>query len=303
MFLLLHLPLKAVWYPVLLCLVLMGGFFSWDFHGQLRRHRSLARLRELPGTLMAQSLEMPESWLEEEYQTLLRQILQEMERMQTEMDSRYGDMMDYYTIWAHQIKTPISSMHLALQQEDSPLARQAGEDLSRISQYVEMVLAYLRLDVRDSDYVIREYDLHAIISQTVRKLSGQFIRRKLRLEYVPVEETVVTDEKWLSFVLEQVLTNALKYTPSGTISIYMEETGILCVRDTGIGIAPEDLPRIFEKGYTGYNGRRDKAASGIGLYLCRRIMGNLGFSISAESQVDVGTTIRLDLRQKRVEQE
>ena len=109
------------------------------------------------------------------------------------------------------------------------------------------------------------------------------------------------DEKWFSFVLDQVLSNALKYTQSGSITIRMEEPATLCICDTGIGIAPEDLPRIFEKGYTGYNGRTDRKASGLGLWLCKRICNNLGYGISASSQVDAGTVIRINLSQQRPE--
>ena len=104
-------------------------------------------------------------------------------------------------------------------------------------------------------------------------------------------------------MVEQVLSNALKYTPSGSIRIYLEKSRTLCIQDTGIGIAPEDLPRIFEKGYTGYHGRSDKKASGIGLYLCRRICQNLGHSISAASVPDEGTVIRIHLEQKKLEVE
>ena len=160
-----------------------------------------------------------------------------------------------------------------------------------------MVLAFLRLDEGGSDYVLRECPLDGIIRGAVRKFAPEFIGRKLRLDYAPVEFTAVTDEKWLSFVLEQLLSNALKYTREGSIRIAMDAPGILTVSDTGIGIAPEDLPRIFEKGYTGKNGRRDRTASGIGLYLCRRICTNLGIGISAASEIGVGTTIRLDLTQ------
>ena len=112
---------------------------------------------------------------------------------------------------------------------------------------------------------------------------------------------VVTDEKWLSFVIEQLLSNALKYTASGGITISLEQPATLCIRDTGIGIAAEDLPRVFEKGYTGYNGRSDKRASGIGLYLCRRICYNLGHAISIESEAGCGTVVKLDLAQKSLQ--
>ena len=108
---------------------------------------------------------------------------------------------------------------------------------------------------------------------------------------------VLTDEKWLVFVLEQILSNALKYTKSGSIHIYLSPDApkTLVIEDTGIGIAAEDLPRIFEKGFTGCNGRTDKKASGIGLYLCRRICRNLSHTITAQSQTDQGTTIRIGM--------
>ena len=137
-----------------------------------------------------------------------------------------------------------------------------------------------------------------LVKGALRKFAAQFIRKGIRLDYTPTQKSVVTDEKWLSFVVEQLLSNALKYTPQGTVSIYLED-GSLCIRDTGIGIAPEDLPRIFERGYTGCNGRSDKKASGLGLYLCRRICNNLGHNLTAESTPGVGTLMKLDLNQTR----
>ena len=177
------------------------------------------------------------------------------------------------------------------------------EQLQSVEQYVEMVLGYLRLESTSSDYVIRNYVLDDIVRQAVRKFASQFIRRKLRLEYAPLNVNVITDEKWLLFVIEQVLSNALKYTRSGSVSITLEEPKTLCIRDTGIGIAPEDLPRVFEKGFTGCNGRTDKRATGIGLYLCRRILEKLGHTIAITSEVGVGTTVRIGLAQDALEVE
>lgn len=163
---------------------------------------------------------------------------------------------------------------------------------------VEMVLVFLRLDSSTTDYVIRRHSLDDIVRPAVRRFAGEFIRRRLRLEYQPLDHTVVTDGKWLGFVVEQVLSNALKYTASGSVTISMDGDD-LCIRDTGMGIAAEDLPRIFEQGFTGVNGRRDRRASGIGLYLCRRICGNLGHTIRASSVPNQGTEIRIGLGQKK----
>lgn len=301
-FLLYHLPIDAVMYPALLCTALGFMIMIFDFLREKRKHETLQTIRSITDTI-ATSFPKAEGVEDEDYQEIIRLISEEHGIYRTETNRRYADMIDYYTVWVHQIKTPIASMRLHLQIEDSALARSLTSDLHRIEQYVEMVLTFLRLNSESTDYVIKEYDLDKIVKQAVRKFSSDFIGRKLSLVYEPLNTTVITDEKWLSFVIEQVLSNALKYTPSGNITITLENENTLRIRDTGIGIAPEDLPRIFENGYTGYNGRTDKKASGIGLYLCKRICNNLGHTISAQSIVDVGTIIDIDLKQAKLEVE
>ena len=300
-FLLYDLPIEAVFYPAAVCIVLGACFLIVDINRAWRKHQRLTELSQLPASLMER---FPPAQTQDDmdYQTIIDALRQEQNRFLTDSSIRYADMMDYYTLWAHQIKTPISSMRLTLQNEDSELSRQLSQDLFRIEQYVEMVLAFLRLESDASDYLFREYDLDDIIRETIRKLSSQFIRRKIRLSYEPVKVRILTDEKWLSFVIEQLLSNALKYTPAGgSITIDLEEPLTLCIRDTGIGIAPEDLPRIFEKGYTGYNGRSDKKASGIGLYLCKCACNRLGHRITAQSSLDSGTVMRVCLQHQNLE--
>lgn len=301
-FLLYHLSVGAVVYPTLICAALGGLIMGFDFLRVKREHETLQTIRGLTDAI-AGTFPKPDGIKDEDYQQIIRFISEEHGVYHTETNRRYADMIDYYTVWAHQIKTPIASMRLNLQNEDSPLARTLTSDLHRIEQYVEMVLTFLRLDSKSTDYVIKEYDLDKIVKQAVRKFSSDFIGRKLSLVYEPLNTTVITDEKWLSFVIEQVLSNALKYTHSGSITITLENKKTLRIRDTGIGIALEDLPRIFENGFTGYNGRFDKKASGIGLYLCKRICSNLGHTITARSIVDVGTIIDIDLVQKKLEVE
>ena len=298
-FALYHLPIAAVFYPASICGALGLMLLVIDFRRVLTKHKKLERIRTITDA-MAENLPKVEGMEDADYQQIIRLLHEEQSRFHTATARRYEDMVDYYTIWAHQIKTPIASMRLTLQNEDSSLSRKLSGDLFRIEQYVEMVMMFLRLDSDSTDYVIREYDLDAIVRQAVRKFAGEFIARKIQLVYEPVNTKVITDEKWLSFVVEQVLSNALKYTSAGSISIFLETPKTLCIRDTGMGIAPEDLPRIFEKGYTGYHGRADKKASGIGLYLCRRICNNLGHKISADSTPDKGTTIRVDLSQYKL---
>lgn len=301
-FALYHLPIEAVVYPTLLCMLLGIAVMIIDFLRVKRKHELLKRIESV--TEAFTSVFPTEGNIDDEdYQCIIGRICEEYNQYRADNIQRYSDMMDYYTVWVHQIKTPIASMRLTLQNEDSALSRKLYTDLFRIEQYVEMVLTFLRLDSESTDYVIKEYDLDTIIKQTVKKFAGEFIGRKIKLVYESVNTKVITDEKWLSFVIEQVISNALKYTQSGSITIAFLDDMKLCISDTGIGIAAEDLPRIFEKGYTGYNGRTDKKASGIGLYLCKRICTNLGHSIKAESVVDVGTDIIIDLSRKKLEVE
>lgn len=297
-----RLPLKAVWYPAAICLILGGIILLYDIRCIYQRHQILGRIRTMLDATTA-ALPKTDDIAEQDYRDMIRLLTEEHAAFRTQTSRHFDDMVDYYTTWAHQIKTPIASMHLTLQNEDSPLSRRLSGDLFRIEQYVEMVLMFLRLDSDSSDYLIHRCDLDAIVRQAVKRYAGEFIARKLQLIYEPLQTTVLSDEKWLSFVIEQVLSNALKYTPSGSIRIFLESPKTLCLQDTGTGIAAEDLPRIFEKGYTGCHGRSDKRASGIGLYLCRRICRNLGHTITAQSAPDAGTTIRIDLSRESVEME
>ena len=301
-FALYRLPAAAVWYAAAICIFIGSIFLFFDYLSFYKKHKALRKLlREI--TVTAAHMPEPRSLLEADYQALIRTLHADKTALEDEMRARYTNLVEYYTIWAHQVKTPIAAMRLLLQSENNALNRELSEELQRIEQYVEMVMCYLRLDADSTDYLIKEYDLDDIIRQAVRKYAGQFIRKKIKLDYTPVACKILTDEKWFLFVVEQVLSNALKYTKSGTISVMLDASETLCIKDTGMGIAPEDLPRIFEKGYTGYNGRSDKKASGIGLYLCRRICRNLGHRISAESAVGQGTAIRIDFRRAKLDVE
>lgn len=311
MFALYHISLEAVLYPAILCAAAGAAFVIYDCTLASRKHKRLQALKDYSAEMLLALGDYDDENAfikalhidEYDYRQIIHTLADHQLLLIGEMEKRYADMIDYYTIWAYQIKTPIASMRLILQAEDTENSRRAMEDLQRIEQYVDMVMAFLRLDSDFTDYVFRDLQIDDIIRQVLRKLSTQFIRRKIKLEYEPLNLQVVSDEKWLSFVVEQILSNSLKYTHAGTITICTEEPGILCIRDTGIGIASEDLPRIFDKGYTGYNGRTDKKASGLGLYLCKRICDNLGHNLSAESVVDEYTMIRISLFQKRIEAE
>lgn len=307
-------------------------------------YRRYLRIREMSDAVSVELKEMPvpKSLEEQCYQETIRKLFEQNVVLKSDMLAERKEMLDYYSLWAHQIKTPISAMRLLLQSselaesEEMPLIRRMKIELFKTEQYVEMVLSYLRMEDISSDLVLRWYSIDEIVRQAIKKYSQMFILQKIQLHYQPLEEMVLTDEKWLLLVLEQVLSNALKYTqrtsrmessrngsaeagrsmfgstePSetgevpmgtGSIAIYMDEKEpkTLVVEDTGIGIYAEDLPRVFEKGFTGYNGRQDKKSTGIGLYLCKEICRKLGHSIRITSEVGVGTKVFLDLDREEI---
>lgn len=249
--------------------------------------------------------------LEALYRSMIAKMRQEKEELIFEDQKRYTEMMDYYGMWAHQIKTPIAAMRILVQsgmdreenEENQKLFRQLQMELFKTEQYVEMVLSYLKICDIAKDMVLERCDLGKVVRQAVKKYSRLFILQKLSLEMGEIAEIVLTDEKWLSFVVEQILSNALKYTKSGSVSIYLEQEGVLVIKDTGIGISVEDLPRIMEKGYTGYNGRIDKRSTGMGLYLCKKVMDKLHHQLRIDSEDGKGTKVVLDLRRTQLDLE
>ncbi len=298
-FFLCYLPMEPVLYAlgICVCIGFLRGMIS--FVRFAKKHQLLCRLRgEVQDTV--EHLPRTRNLLEQDYQVLLSDVLAAKNDLSSAASSRSKAMLDYYTMWVHQVKTPIAAMQLILQESDTPEYLELRSELFKIQQYVEMVLCYLRLE-GGSDFHFRTCDLDRVLRSAIHTYAGQFIRKKLRLVYQGVNEQVLTDDKWLQFVIEQLLSNALKYTKKGSVTICMEGRGLLVIRDTGIGIAPEDLPRIFERGFTGLNGRSDQRSTGIGLYLCRRIMDQLGHVISIQSESGKGTAVFLDLRRKSLE--
>lgn len=289
------LPLESVGYAFVLCSALGLTLFAFGYLQFLRRHRELQRLL---AQVREQVLPLPppKGLLEKDYQALCQALAAERAALALEDRNRLQDMTDYYTLWAHQIKTPIAAMGLLLQEEPRP---ELEGELLKIEQYVEMVLGYLRLGSDSTDYVFRRCGLDTLLRQSVRKYARLFILKKISLDFQETGKTVLTDGKWLSFVIEQLLSNAVKYTPEGgRVRIY-GDGDTLVIADNGIGIRPEDLPRVFEKGFTGFNGREDKKSTGIGLYLCRQVMDRLNHGISITSRPGQGTLVRLDLSRER----
>ena len=297
-----RLPLGAVGYAALVCLFLLLVWLAVDYRRFAVRLRLLRRL-EQEITLSTEQLPEPDGALEAQYQALVRALDADRRAQLTRSQQGYQELVEYYTVWAHQIKTPISAMRLMLGEEDTPRSRALSAELFRIDRYAEMALNYARLNSTSNDLVFAKVEVEPVIKRVVRQYAGQFVRKHIALKCDIAPVQVLTDEKWLAFILGQLLANAVKYTESGTVTVTVTKNKVLKVSDTGIGIAPEDLPRIFEKGFTGYNGRAEKKSTGLGMYLSRRAADMLGHTLSVQSAPGAGSTFSLDMKESNLQVE
>ena len=291
MFYLYNLPLEALIYTGSFCfLAALIASFS-DF---VNYKESYKKLNFLEQNILNDLEALPKS-LDiriDYYHKIIEKLYDELEKLTQENRQKNTDMVDYYSMWVHQIKTPIAAMNFLLDNEevDQKILQQ---ELFKIERYVEMVLTYIRLDSISSDYVITKINLDEVVKDSVKKYATIFINKKIKLNYVSHETMVISDKKWLSFAFEQILGNSVKYTSTnGEITIETCENKLV-IEDNGMGIKEEDLPRIFEKGFTGFNGRYEKKSSGLGLYLCKKTLDKLGHHIEISSKVGEGTRIEI----------
>ena len=289
-------PMEALTYALVLCFLFLLIWFIVSFFKYKRRHESLLNVLDRAG-LELEPFFPAGDIIEKDYQDIITRLHEGQMELIAAHDNSQTEMIDYYTLWAHQIKTPIAAMNLLLNAEDSRENTALLGELFKIEQYVDMVLSYLRLDSNSTDYVIAPCSLVKVIRGCIRKYARIFIMKRIRLVFNEEEDFfVLSDEKWLSFVIEQLLSNALKYTKEGSITISIDRTqSALILEDTGIGIRPEDLPRIFDKGFTGYNGRSGQKSTGLGLYLCKRILTKLSHTIEITAVPGRGTRVRVGL--------
>lgn len=287
-FYLYNLPLDAVLYAALLSLAAAFLFLCADFYFYYRRARTVYTLWNQIDT---GNIRPPEStkFIDAAYCELVAHLLREKQEAQDADTAQMHELLDYCALWTHQIKTPIAALRLMLPEDTA-----ARLELFKVERYAEAMLTYLRLPSISSDLALSRCDLDKMIRETVKKFAPFFIAKQLRLNFTPTGLTVLTDEKWLALALEQLISNAVKYTDEGEIAIWAEgET--LHIRDTGVGIASADLPRVFERGFTGANGRLDKRATGIGLFLVKCILSRLQNDITLTSTPGEGTEVTLDL--------
>ena len=291
MFYLYNLPLEALVYTGSFCFfaALIASFL--DF---VNYRESYKKLKFLEKNILNDLDALPKS-LDiriDYYHKIIEKLYEELEKLTQENRQKNTDMVDYYSMWVHQIKTPIAAMNFLLDNEEVD-QKNLQQELFKIERYVEMVLTYIRLDSTSSDYVITKINLDEVVKDSVKKYATIFINKKIKLNFVSHETMVISDKKWLSFAIEQILGNSVKYSNTGgEITIETCENKLI-VEDNGMGIKEEDLPRIFEKGFTGFNGRYEKKSSGLGLYLCKKTLDKLGHHIEISSKVGEGTRVEI----------
>lgn len=283
--------------------------------GYLHYARRVRRLEECGKWLKNEEVVLPEG--KDAYEELYQEMIEDLDLQRREEAASYArnqsEMREYYAMWVHQIKTPIAAMRLLQQvqrnrleegdvitsgaEETDSLQVQAEleKELFDIEQYVNMALQYQRVNTPGNDYVLEKLRLDDIVREVIHKYAGLMVRAHIPLQYEGTDVMVTTDAKWVAFALEQILSNAIKYSRAGQQivieTVPEENVDYLKIADHGIGIRAEDLSRVFEKGYTGYNGHADKKSIGIGLYLCRLVLTKLGHTIRMESVQGEGTTV------------
>lgn len=283
--------IEAIIYASTLCILISIPVIAISYKNFVQKQKGLQEY-EKTEPFFDGNLPLAASQIEIQYQSIIGKIKNQLDEQRNFMEKWRQDNSDYYTTWVHQIKTPIAAMKLMLQQEDSEESLNLQSELFKIEEYVNMALVYVRLDDDSSDFVIKQYNLDEIIRKTIRKYASQFILKNISLRYDGTDKRVITDEKWLAMLLDQIISNSIKYTPSGMVEIVVLGDSIF-IKDTGIGIASEDIPRIFDKGYTGYNGRNSNKSTGLGLYLAKNIAEKIGCKIEVKSQIGDGSVFEI----------
>ncbi|MFS9042069.1 sensor histidine kinase [Streptococcus cristatus] len=277
-------------YQLLLAFLLASFFLGMDLASAYKEYRNqLFYASGRPQTALEALLFEKLALLEMDKKN---RVIEEREKL--------NDLMDYYTLWAHQIKTPIAASSLLVGEiEDKKVKNQLEQELFKIESYVNIVLQYLRLESFHEDLILKKENVEDLIKEIVKKYAIFFIQKGLSLNLHDLDRTIITDKKWFVVILEQVLSNSLKYTSQGGIEIYFQED-TLYIKDSGLGIQDADLLRVFERGFSGYNGRLTQQSSGLGLYLSKKIADELGHQISIASQVGQGTTVMIIFSEKKM---
>ncbi len=281
---------------VLLVIYLLGGYIR-----RQRFYRQIQQSLESNLAGIVHTLPQPGNYEQKLYRRLLEMIYSEQKEYLETLHEQRKENLEFINSWVHEIKTPLAASHLLIEnsrgQYADELLDSLEEEVTRMDGLVEQVLYHARMDDFARDYLIQEYELQPLVNELVKGQARLFISRKIGVNIGEIDISVLTDRKWLLFILNQVLSNSLKYTPAGgLIRIYAEEDARekrLVIADNGVGIKAEDIERVFARGFTGYNGRKFSKSTGMGLYLARTLARKLGHEMSIDSELGEYTRVYL----------
>lgn len=282
---------------VVWALLLLAGLFLTYW----KRDRQMRQLLDMAGQLserylISEVMELPEQAEDQVYYRLLKMAGKSMLEQISEVKRERLEYKEYIEQWIHEIKTPITAMKLLCENHRTDWTKELLLELEKTNRFTEQALYFARSEYTEKDYSVREIALAQIVHQAIADNKYLLLQSGMRLEVEEIQDTVYSDEKWVRFILNQLIANAVKYRTGQPILRFsthrQQDQVVLVVEDNGIGISATDLPRIFEKGFTGQNGRKVQQSTGIGLYLCKRLCEKLGIGITAESSEN-GTSISL----------
>ena len=234
----------------------------------------------------------------EKINCILKEVCRDMHENVKYYRGMQEDYREYIEMWVHEIKTPIASAKLVIENNKNEVTDKIDFEMDKIGGFVEQVLYYSRSNDVHKDYIIKQIKLDDAVRNVVKRNYRDFIHKKIKLNMKYIKETVCSDEKWIEFIINQVMVNSIKYSDSfePMISIYsVKKVNFveLIIEDNGVGISEKDVDRVFEKGFTGENGRKFSKSTGMGLYLCKKLCSKLGLKINIESKVNIGTRVTL----------
>ena len=248
--------------------------------------------------LLPEVLQEPNFMVGENINDILKELSRDMHEQVKHYRNIQEEYREYIEMWVHEIKTPIASSKLLIENNTNEVTRKIDTQMDRIENYVEQVLYYSRSDEVGKDYIIKKVGLSKLVKDVIKRNQRDFISKRISLQLGDLDEIIYSDTKWVEFILNQIIGNAIKYSKGkdDKIEIYLKKISsavVLTIKDHGVGIIERDLNRVFEKGFTGENGRKFGKSTGIGLYLCKKLTDKLGLGLQVQSEENVGTEISI----------
>lgn len=230
--------------------------------------------------------------------SVLEECTKSMKDEVADLKRNINDYKEYIETWVHEIKTPIASARLILENDEGYINKSVLEEIEKVEGFIEQVLFYARSSTVERDYIIKKIPLKNSINSVIRKNANILIEKRVKIQLEDIEKKVYCDSKWIEFILQQIISNSVKYMDKDEKYIKIrclekDKNIILKILDNGIGISEKSIEKVFEKGYTGENGRKYNNSTGMGLYLCKKLCLKLGLGISIKSKLGVGTEVTI----------